>query len=149
MTGIKIIVSDEVTELFPLKQKQLQRFAVSVLKSNGIKKYDINIVFINNMKMIELNEKYKKRKGTTDVLSFNLSDETSEKVEGEVYISLERAKEQSFDYNVPFEEEIIRLVTHGLLHLAGHTHDGDEEYQSMMEDTERFVNNFFHTGEAD
>ena len=147
MAEIEIIVSDEVIELFPLKQKQVQGFAVSVLKSNGIKKYDINIVFINNEKMSELNEKYKKRKGTTDVLSFNLSDDTSEKVEGEVYISLESAKERSLDYNVPYEEEIIRLVTHGLLHLAGRTHNSDEEYQSMMEDTEKFVNNFFHNGE--
>jgi len=143
LTGIEIIVSDEVIELFPLKQKQLQGYAENVLKSNGIKKYDINIVFINNEKMSELNEKYKKRKGTTDVLSFNLSDDTSEKVEGEVYISLERAEEQSLDCNVPYEEEIIRLVTHGLLHLAGRTHDSDEEYQSMMEDTEKYVNNFF------
>ena len=137
MAEIEIIVSDEVIELFPLKQKQVQ----------GFKKYDINIVFINNEKMSELNEKYKKRKGTTDVLSFNLSDDTSEKVEGEVYISLESAKERSLDYNVPYEEEIIRLVTHGLLHLAGRTHNSDEEYQSMMEDTEKFVNNFFHNGE--
>ena len=143
MAEIEIIVSDEVIELFPLKQKQVHGYAENVLKSNGIKKYDINIVFINNEKMSELNEKYKKRKGTTDVLSFNLSDDTSEKVKGEVYISLERAKEQSMDYNVLYEEEIIRLVTHGLLHLAGRTHDSDEEYQSMMEDTEKYVNNFF------
>ena len=73
--------------------------------------------------------------------------DTSEKVEGEAYISLERAKERSLDYNVSYEEEIIRLVTHGLLHLAGRTHNSDKEYQSMMEDTEKFVNNFFHNGE--
>ena len=147
MTGIEIIVSDEVFELFTLEQEHVQKFVARVLKTSGISQYAVNIVFINDEKMSELNEKFKKRKSSTDVLSFNLSDGYSDIVEGEVYISLERAKEQSSDYNVPYQEEIIRLVTHGLLHLAGRTHNSDEEYQSMTEDTEKFVHNFFYDGE--
>ena len=147
MTGIEIIVSDEVFELFTLEQEHVQKFVARVLKTSGISQYAVNIVFINDEKMFKLNEKFKKRKSSTDVLSFNLSDGYSDIVEGEVYISLERAKEQSSDYNVPYQEEIIRLVTHGLLHLAGRTHNSDEEYQSMTEDTEKFVNNFFYDGE--
>jgi len=144
---IEIIVSDEVFELFPLEQGHMQKYAASVLKSSGISQYNVNIVLINDEKITGLNEKFKNRKSSTDVLSFNLSDESSDFVEGEVYISLERAKEQSLDYNVSYEEEIIRLVTHGLLHLAGRTHDSEEEYQSMTEDTERFVNDFYYGGE--
>ena len=147
LTGIEIIVSDEVFELFPLEQEHIQKFVAHVLKSSGISQYAVNIVFISDEKMSKLNEKFKKRKNSTDVLSFNLSDGYSDIVEGEVYISLERAKEQSLDYNVPYQEEIIRLVTHGLLHLVGRIHNSDEEYQSMTEDTEKFVNNFFYDGE--
>ncbi len=147
MTGIEIIVSDEVFELFPLEQEHLKKFAARVLKSSGIFQYTVNIVFINDEKMTGLNEKFKKRKSSTDVLSFNLSDGSSDIVEGEVYISLERAKEQSLDYHVPYREEIIRLVAHGLLHLAGRTHNREEEYQSMTEDTEKFVSYFFYNGE--
>ena len=147
MTGIEIIVSDEVIKLFPLEQEHLKKFAARVLKSSGISQYAVNIVFINDEKMTGLNEKFKKRKSSTDVLSFNLSDGSSDIVEGEVYISLERAKEQSLDYHVPYREEIIRLVTHGLLHLAGRTHNREEEYQSMTEDTEKFVSYFFYNGE--
>ena len=147
MTGIEIIVSDEVFELFPLEQEHLKKFAARVLKSSEIFQYAVNIVFINDEKMTGLNEKFKKRKSSTDVLSFNLSDGSSDIVEGEVYISLERAKEQSLDYHVPYREEIIRLVAHGLLHLAGRTHNREEEYQSMTEDTEKFVSYFFYNGE--
>ena len=147
MTGIEIIVSDEVFELFLLEQEHLKKFAARVLKSSGISQYAVNIVFINDEKMTGLNKKFKKRKSSTDVLSFNLSDGSSDIVEGEVYISLERAKEQSLDYHVPYREEIIRLVAHGLLHLAGRTHNGEEEYQSMTEDTEKFVSYFFYNGE--
>ena len=147
MKKIEIIVSDEVYELFPLEQKHLQKYTARVLKSIVISQYNVNIVFINDEKITGLNEKFKNRKSSTDVLIFNLSDGSSDVVEGEVYISLERAKEQSLDYNVPYQEEIMRLVTHGLLHLAGRTHDSEEEYQSMTEDTERFVNDFYYGGE--
>ena len=142
MIEVDVIVSDEVSDLFPLKQSQVQKYSIEVLKSSGISQCEVNIVFINDEKMTDLNEKYKKRKGPTDVLSFNLSDESSGRVEGEVYISLEKAKEQSLEFNVPYREEIIRLVTHGLLHLADYTHDSEEKYQSMMENTEKFVSRF-------
>ena len=114
MIGVELIVSEEVFDLFPFRCENVQKYSVDVLKSSGISKCELSIVLINNEKMTELNEKYKKRKGTTDVLSFNLSDEFSDVVEGEIYISLEKAKEQSKSYNVPYEEEIIRLITHGL-----------------------------------
>ncbi len=144
---IEIIVNDEILGLFSLEPEQLQKYAIFVLKSKGVSQFNVNIVFINDSEMTELNEKFKNIKSSTDVLSFNLSDEYSDIIEGEIYISLERAKEQSLDYNVPFEEEIIRLVTHGLLHLTGCKHDNKEEYQSMTKDTEKFVNNFFNKRE--
>lgn len=94
--------------------------------------------------MAELNENYKNRNGTTDVLSFNISDELSDICEGEIYVSLSRAKSQSSEYGVSYTEEIIRLVTHGLLHLGGRVHDSEEEYQAMTSDTEKFVSSFFN-----
>ena len=145
MIEIDVLVSDEVFNLFPLEPDRVQAFAAHVLKSSGIFQCDVNIVFINDKKITELNEKYKKRNGPTDVLSFDLTDNSSDNLEGEVYISLERAREQSLECNVTYEEEIIRLVTHGLLHLSGRTHNNEEEYQSMMEETETYVDYFFMT----
>ncbi len=145
MIGIDVLVSDEVFNLFPLEPDRVQGFAAHVLKSSGISQCDVNIVFINDKKITELNEKYKKRNGPTDVLSFGLTDNSSDNLEGEVYISLERAREQSLECNVSYDEEIIRLVTHGLLHLSGRTHSNEKEYQSMMEETETYVDYFFMT----
>ena len=145
MIEIDVLVSDEVFNLFPLEPDSVQVFAAHVLKSSGISQCDVNIVFINDKKITELNEKYKKRNGPTDVLSFDLTDNSSDNLEGEVYISLERAREQSLECNVSYEEEIIRLVTHGLLHLSGRTHNNEEEYQSMMEETETYVDYYFMT----
>ena len=63
MTEVDVIVSDEVSDLFPLKQSQVQKYSIEVLKSSGISRCEVNIVFINDEKITDLNEKYKKRKG--------------------------------------------------------------------------------------
>ena len=147
MKEVGVIVSDEVMEIFPLDTGRIQKFAACVFKSNGVSECDVSIVFIGDAKMTSMNEMYKGHKGSTDVLSFNLTDEGSDKLEGEVYVSLERAKEQSLEYNVPYKEEVIRLVTHGILHLTGRVHTGEEEYKKMVEDTEKTVKNFFTNGD--
>ncbi len=144
MLLVEVFVSEEVFDLFPFEREDIRAYSSTVLKSNEIIRGDINVVFIGDKKMTELNTEYKKREGSTDVLSFDLSDESSDCMEGEVYVSLERAKKQALECNVPFQEEIIRLVTHGLLHLAGRTHKSEEDYSSMMSDTERYVRDFFN-----
>ena len=143
MIEVEIIVSEEVTEHFPLEIIRLHTYAVHVFEACGISECVVNVVFINDMNMTELNEKYKGRQGSTDVLSFDLSEKDSGRIEGEVYVSLERAKDQSSRYDVPYAEEVIRVVTHGLLHLTGRVHNTDEEYRHMSEDTERFVETYF------
>lgn len=140
---IEVITSDDVEGLLPVDSGRLQEYAGHVLREEGVPEGEFNIVFIGDEFMTELNEMYKGRKGTTDVLSFNLTEETTGGVSGEVYISLEQAKNQSAELGVPFEEEVVRLMTHGLLHLAGHVHDTDEQYDAMVDRTERLVREFF------
>jgi probable rRNA maturation factor len=140
---IEILTSDDVEAILPVDTERLQEYAARVLREEGVPAGEFNVVFIGDEFMIELNEMYKGRKGTTDVLSFNLSDESSEGVSGEIYVSLEQARNQALELGVPFDEEVVRLVTHGLLHLAGQVHDTDEQYDAMMDRTERLVREFF------
>lgn len=142
MLEIDVFVSDEVAEIFPLDTGHLKEYAVRILKSGGVLECDVNIVFIDDVNMTALNKKFRDREGSTDVLSFRLSEENSADIEGEVYVSLERAKEQSVEYDVPYIEEVVRLVTHGLLHLTGRVHDSDEKYKAMSGDTEKFVESY-------
>lgn len=144
MVKVSVIVSDEVSHLVTFDTKRLRRYAQDVLKSSGVVSGDVNVIVISDTIMISLNKKYKKRKGTTDVLSFRLSEEQANNIEGEVYVSLEQAYRQATEYDVPYEEEVIRLVTHGLLHLTGRDHNSEEEYTSIMNDTDRLVQLYFH-----
>lgn len=147
MKEIDIVVSDEVAGRFPLSVDKVQAYAARIMIDSDFDQYTLNIVFIGDHHMAEMNESYRKRSGTTDVLSFTLSDKTSEILEGEVYISLDRAEIQAVDWGVLFEEEIIRLVTHGLLHLCGRTHDTEEDYRTIMEDTERYMRRYYENEE--
>ncbi|MHB9031260.1 MAG: rRNA maturation RNase YbeY, partial [Candidatus Latescibacterota bacterium] len=120
-----------------------RRYAQEIMSRNGYAIGEVNIVFIGDEYMAELNRTYKGREGTTDVLSFNLTNEFAEGLSGEVYISLNRARTQAEEYEVPFEEEVVRLVTHGLLHLSGHIHDTDAQYENMTRRTDELVKEFF------
>lgn len=149
MLAVNIIESDEVDGLLTVDRERLEEYALEVLAKSGITAGEYNIVFIGDEYMTELNRLYKDRRGTTDVLSFNLEDvphDFSEGVSGEVYVSLERAGKQASELAVPFDEEVVRLVTHGLLHIAGRAHDTDEEFASMVQDTDKLVKSFFTAG---
>jgi probable rRNA maturation factor len=147
VNDIEIIVVDEMLDMFPADQETIGAYAERVMTSLGIRESDINIVFIGDVKMRELNEMYKQRIGTTDVLSFNLSEDDAEILEGEVYVSLDQALRQASEFGVSDVEELVRLVTHGLLHLAGRTHGTDEDMQSMTAETEALMRTYIENGD--
>ncbi|UCB51971.1 MAG: rRNA maturation RNase YbeY [Candidatus Zixiibacteriota bacterium] len=86
----------------------------------------VDVILIDNEFMKQLNRKFTKRKGTTDVLSFGMKEGERGAMEypslGDVYVSLDQAKRQADEYGVDFEEEVARLVAHGILHLLGYDH---------------------------
>jgi probable rRNA maturation factor len=143
MLEVEIIIGDDISVVFPLEERRLGAYAHDVLAGNGVECGECTIVFIGDSFMTELNEKYKGRTGTTDVLSFDLTDDLTGMFCGEVYISLLRAKAQAEEQGVPFKEEVVRLVTHGLLHLAGFVHDTESSDAAMTVKTEELVKAFF------
>ncbi|EQI55915.1 putative rRNA maturation factor YbeY [Clostridioides difficile Y266] len=82
----------------------------------------------------------------TDVLSFPLLSDDFEDVEleeeslGDIVVSLERALEQSIEYNHSFEREVCFLICHSMFHLLGYDHDTDENTKEMREKEEHILN---------
>jgi probable rRNA maturation factor len=143
MISVEAAFEDDVASQPQLDLGKIERFAGRVLAGYGLNDGDCTIVFIGDRYMSELNETYKGRPGTTDVLSFDLTDTRTKRFSGEIYISLERVREQAEELGIPFETEIVRMISHGLLHLSGHHHDTDETYTTMTVEMERLVNDFF------
>lgn len=91
----------------------------------------INVILVDNKKVVELNTYYLQKSEPTDVLAFNLSEDENSRLEGEIYISLDRTVEQAKEYKATFEQELIRLVAHGVLHLLGYRDDSPEGKSAM------------------
>jgi probable rRNA maturation factor len=95
-------------------------------------KADVNVVFVTNRRIRELNRRFLGRDRPTDVISFNLPEPplpgtrsgraTVPRLLGEVYVSRDQARIQARDFAVPVRSELRRLVLHGLLHLLGLSH---------------------------
>ena len=96
-------------------------------------KAEIGLMFVDNEQIREMNSAYRDKDSATDVLSFPMyeADEAIEDEEeillGDIVISLERAAEQAEEYGHSLEREVMYLLVHGLLHLAGFDHMEDDE----------------------
>ncbi len=93
-----------------------------VMGEEGVDEAEVDLVFCGDKRIAELNEQWLDRPGPTDVLTFDLSDRTgndSGRLEGEIYIDLTQAARQAPEFDVSLDEEIRRLIIHGILHLIG------------------------------
>ena len=97
----------------------LNEVTTSVLNSQKITKAEITFIFASDELLAELKSKYFNKDHYTDVIAFRLNEYNEKLVEGEIYISLPRAKENAKIFEQPYEKEITRLIVHGCLHLIG------------------------------
>ena len=106
----------------------------------------VNIVLATDADLADLNSKYLDRDGSTDVLSFPMGDDEhivqEEHIMGEVYVSLDRARQQAKEYKVSFVEEVDRLVIHGVLHLCGYDHERARDARMMKAKERDFLEIF-------
>jgi probable rRNA maturation factor len=93
----------------------------------------INVIFVNDTYIQALNKQYRGKDKPTDVLSFNydVEKEAGEDLAGEVYISVETAQKQAKELGHSLQDEVLRLLIHGLLHIHGYDHETDEDYAEM------------------
>jgi probable rRNA maturation factor len=110
-------------------RKLLSTTAQNIYKHEKIPlKKNIHVIFCSDYSIKKLNAKFRKKPHPTDVLSFIYDEED---VFGEIYISLQRAKIQAKRYNVKYDDEILRLFVHGMMHIIGYDHIKSDERKVM------------------
>tara|TARA_B100001113_G_scaffold268313_1_gene223045 strand:- start:69 stop:512 length:444 start_codon:yes stop_codon:yes gene_type:complete len=115
---IQISHGDDLN-LDPPISSHAEKIVKKTFNFKNILNYDISLVFASDEYLLELKKKYFKMNQFTDVIAFRLNEYGAPFVEGEVYISLARAKENAKIFDEPFSREVSRLIIHGCLHLIG------------------------------
>ncbi len=120
---------------------------ISPLKEYKDCRFNFDVLICNDEKIKELNKDFRKKNKPTDVLTFALFADNPEMRTavggniflGEIIISAETAKKQAEENNKKIDEEICFLISHGILHLFGFTHDDEESYNFMIETQNRML----------
>lgn len=130
-----------------IEEKELKKLLKYALKYMKLKDVSFSIIFVDNKKIQELNKTYRNIDRVTDVITFRLAD--YEKVMcgkinvlGDIYISKEKANEQSLEYGHSYLRELAFLTIHGFLHLLGYDHMNKEDEEEMFKLQEDILNGY-------
>lgn len=115
----------------------ISKVILSENKSEG----DINYIFCDDNYLVNLNEQYLNHDTLTDIISFDYS--IGNEIHGDIFISIERVLENALDYKVTFEQELQRVLVHGVLHYCGYK-DKSEEEATLMRSKEDEKIKLFH-----
>jgi probable rRNA maturation factor len=143
-----IFISNDEGMNLPFEAEKVQHFAEKILARIDHDNWDLSIHFCNNETIKALNNEYRKKDEATDVLSFELGEtfeaENGEErvLPGDIIISLETLKENAEYFSVPIDEELKRLIIHGILHLDGLDHATNEKEEPMLEIQESLLEEF-------
>lgn len=116
------------------------------LKREKLENVEFNIIFVDSKTIHKMNKDYRNVDRVTDVISFALEDnktiELDHRLLGDIYICIEKAKEQAQEYGHSFLRELSFLTIHGLLHLLGYDHIEKREEEIMFKKQEDILNEF-------
>lgn len=109
----------------------------AVIESEDKTEGEINYIFCDDEYLLQKNIEFLNHDTLTDIISFDYT--MGSLISGDIFISVERVKENAADYNVPFEEELRRVMAHGILHYCGYKDKTDDDERLMREKEEEKI----------
>lgn len=100
-----------------------------VIESEDKTEGEINYIFCDDDYLLKMNEEFLDHDTLTDIISFDYT--MGNLISGDIFISVERVKENAGDFNTSFEEELRRVMVHGILHYCGYKDKTEEDSQVM------------------
>lgn len=112
-----------------------------IIESEGFDEGEINYIFCDDEYLHKINVEYLDHDTLTDIISFDYT--VGNLIQGDVFVSIERVRENAVDFKVSFDEELLRVLAHGVLHYCGYK-DKSEADQALMRSKEEEKMQMFH-----
>jgi len=127
---------------FKFQQKlKIKNWLKSIIETEGFKTGDINYIFCSDDYLLKINIEYLDHDYLTDIITFDNSEE-EELIEGDIFVSIDRVKDNAQGFQVSFEHELKRVLAHGVLHLCGYLDKTDEDEKLMRSKENHYLQLF-------
>ncbi|MEM8939038.1 MAG: rRNA maturation RNase YbeY [Bacteroidota bacterium] len=114
----------------PENSEQLKYWIIQIATDHHHLIRNLNYIFCSDQYLLNINKKYLNHEYFTDVITFNHSTR-NKMIEGDIFISIDRVKENSNTLKTSFQQELYRVIIHGLLHLIGYDDKNDLDKKQM------------------
>ena len=130
------------TKLSLVNRTGLKAFIKTIIKLENKKAKSLNFVFCSDKYLLQINKAFLKHNYFTDIITFDLSDSKKE-ITGEIYISVDRVKDNARIYNTSIKKEVHRVIFHGILHLCGYGDKTKAQKQAMTNRENHYLAKYF------
>lgn len=122
---------------------KLKIFIAQTLALTGHRKSgEVRIIFLSDEELLQINQQYLQHDYYTDIITFPHVMANNGKIDAELYISVDRVKENASENGVSRENELLRVIFHGILHLCGYDDETDRQKQIMREKENELLKKF-------
>ncbi|MBC8034600.1 MAG: rRNA maturation RNase YbeY [Chitinophagaceae bacterium] len=125
---------------FLQQRTPLKQFLIDLFEKEKKSLKSLDYIFCNDEYLLEINQKYLSHDDYTDIITFDLSGGDS--AEGEIYISIDLVRENALRFQASFQQELLRVIFHGALHLCGYKDKTDAEKRVMREREDQCIKAF-------
>ena len=122
-------------------EAQYEEWISRIIESEGFDEGEINYIFCDDEYLHKINVEYLDHDTLTDIISFDYT--VGNLIQGDIFVSVERVKDNANDFNVSFEEELKRVLSHGVLHYCGYK-DKSPKDEALMRSKEEEKIQMFH-----
>ena len=122
-------------------EEQYEDWISRIIESEGFDVGEINYIFCDDEYLHKINVEYLDHNTLTDIISFDYT--VGNLIQGDIFVSVERVQDNANDFNVSFEEELKRVLSHGVLHYCGYK-DKSPEDEALMRSKEEEKMQMFH-----
>ena len=122
----RTLAKEVISDLFKKERKQLA---------------SLTYIFCSDEYLLDINRQYLNHNYYTDIITFDLSEDTR-RVTGEIYISIDRVKDNAHAFKTTFQKELLRVIFHGALHLCGYKDKSKKDQEAMRKAEDKYLHHF-------